>query len=392
MQNQTLSKQLKVLVAPDSFKGSLSANAAADFISQGLIRSLPHANVSRRPIADGGEGTADVILASVGGVRRWTQVTNGNGTSVSMPYADCENQTFGRFAAFDVASVVGLAEAIVAPEMRTTVGVGQVLQALYKQGFRTIVVGLGGSSTNDAGAGMLAEVGFDLFSSEGQRLSPTFANFSKVHSMVRRKDSDWLSEIKLVALSDVTSPLCGMNGASHVFGPQKGFKDLVNADAVLANFGRLCERTLGVEVMERPGAGAAGGLGFGLMLLGAIVLPGATFILEACGLSESLSEYDWVITGEGKSDFQTLMGKGPFLLAELARDRGVPVTLLSGAIEDSAELEKVFDGCFSLMDKPASLDYAMKNAGPLLSAASANLARLYVASQKILSSEKSDRT
>jgi len=375
-------QQLKVLVAPDSFKGSLSASEAALYISRGVSLTLPSAHVSLKPMADGGEGTADAIAATLGGSHASIQVMDANGGIVNMPYVVCENQTYGRFAAFEVASVVGLHDATVNPEVRTTRGIGQALRALHKLGHRTVVIGLGGSSTMDAGAGLLAEVACDFKDADGHVHSPTFATLHRVRTVSWRAQDNWLREMKIVGLSDVTAPLCGPYGASHIFGGQKGFESLDHADSVLSRFGEVCEKSLNVQALGRPGAGAAGGLGFALILLGAVVLPGATFILEASGLTNSLADYDWIITGEGKSDLQTLMGKGPFLLAQLARAKGIPITLLSGSIEERADLAVAFDGCFSLMNKPGTLQHAMKNAGPMLSAASSSLTRLFLAARK----------
>lgn len=377
MQSSLRRDALNILVAPDSFKGSLTADVAAGHIARGIVRALPRSRVTQMPIADGGEGSAQAIAAALGGGWSEVSVTDANGKAVQMPYAQCEGPQIGTFAVFDVAAVVGLPDAVLPPQERTTRGVGQAIRALHGRGYRTIVVGLGGSSTMDAGAGMLSEVALSLSTGDERPLFPTYRSLPEIAHVSRREDSAWLDEIRLIALSDVSSPLTGPAGASHVFGRQKGFLKLDEADRVVSAFAALCEASLSQHAAHLPGAGAAGGLGFGLMLMGAQVVPGAQFILEAAGLSRSIDVYDWVIAGEGKSDGQTVLGKGPALLAKLARGNGVPVSLLSGAVETTEELDEAFDGCFSIMSGPESLQYAMENAGPLLENAGFRLARLF---------------
>jgi glycerate kinase len=199
--------------------------------------------------------------------------------------------------------------------------------------------------------------------------------------------------MKLIALSDVTSPLTGAQGAAHVFGAQKGFTDLAQVDAALARFAAMAATAFTEhhddqhddqhgDLARRPGAGAAGGLGFGLTLLGATLRDGAEFILDTSGLAADIAGYDWVVTGEGRSDAQTILGKGPAAVAALARRHQVPVSLLSGAVDACAELDTAFDGCFSIVAGPAALADAMAGAGPLLEQAAARLARLFTAAHR----------
>jgi len=381
MQTSLLATALNILVAPDSFKGSLTASEAAAYIARGVARALPRSGVTQIPIADGGEGTASAIAAALGGTWDRMTVLDANGKTASMRYAHCESAQYGKFAVFDVAEVVGLPAAVVPPQDRTTRGVGQAIRGLYEKGFRTVAIGLGGSSTMDAGAGMLSEIAFNFTAADHWPLFPTFRVLPEIARMCRREDGGWLEALRIVALSDVTSPLTGPQGASHVFGRQKGFVGLDEADRVIGNFGTLCERSLGRCLRHIPGAGAAGGLGFGLMLIGAEIVSGAEFILNAAGLADTVGNYDWVITGEGCSDGQTLLGKGPALLARLASAQNVPVSLLSGAVETIDDLEQVFDGCFSIMNKPASLQFAIENAGPLLEGAAFRIARLFASAR-----------
>jgi glycerate kinase len=371
------SKPLRVLVAPDSFKGSLPASGVAASIAAGVRAAIPGALVTEAPIADGGEGSAAAIAQGLGG--SWQQVTvqDANGKPIALPFAACESPTLGRFAVLDVAEIVGLPAAVAAPGARSTRGVGQAIRAIHALGFTTIAVGLGGSSTNDAGAGMLAELAFVCRDAAGKELDPVFDNLLRVQSVERRPGAEWLASLHLIGLTDVTSPLNGPQGASVVFGAQKGFGDLAQADAVLAHFARCCTALLGEDLGGAPGAGAAGGLGFAVSVLGGSLRPGAQFVLEAHRLVPGAVDYDWIITGEGRSDGQTLLGKGPAMVARLARDGGIPVTLLSGAVEPDPALEAAFDGCFSIQPGPVSLDYAMRNAESLLQRTARQVATLF---------------
>lgn len=201
-----------------------------------------------------------------------------------------------------------------------------------------------------------------------------------ITSLRRRDDTAWLGAVDMIGLTDVISPLTGLGGASHVFGAQKGLTDLDAADRCLAEFAAQLSAASGHDhsKVAGTGTGAAGGLGYAVQSLGGRLRPGAEFILDALGLVGSSMAFDWVITGEGRSDAQTLLGKGPAIVAALARTHGIPVTLLSGAIDEDAALFAAFDGCFSVQSAPVSLDYAMAHGGPLLEHAANNLARLFV--------------
>jgi glycerate kinase len=372
------SKPLRVLVAPDSFKGSLPASAVAASIASGIRAAIPGCLVVEAPIADGGEGSASAIAQGLGGSWQHIRVQDANGNLVEVPFAACTSPALGTFAVLDVAEIIGLPAAIAPPGARRTHGVGQAIRAIRQHGFTTIALGLGGSSTNDAGAGMLAELAFICRDASGAELDPVFDNLMHVRSLERRPDTGWLGELRLIGLTDVTSPLNGPGGASMVFGQQKGFDDLSRADAVLAHFAGCCTHLLEHDLSGTAGAGAAGGLGFAVAVLGGTLLPGAQFVLEAHRLIPGAVDYDWVITGEGRSDRQTLLGKGPAMVARLARDSGIPVTLLSGAVEFDQELEAAFDGCFSIQPGPVSLDYAMRNAEILLQRTGRQVALLFI--------------
>lgn len=384
-----MDRPLRVLVAPDSFKGSLDAVEVARRMAAGIRAALPDVRVRALPIADGGEGTAEAIAAALDGAWRSHRVPDANGQPREVPVAVCDSAALGRFAAFDVARIVGLPDAVVAPGQRSTAGIGELISQLRATGLTTIVVGLGGSSTTDAGAGLLGALACDFFDAAGAPVTARFDTLERIAAVRRRPGTEWLDELTLIALSDVTSPLTGPRGAAHVFGAQKGFTHLEEVDAALARFAALAAAAfidphgaLPGDLAERPGAGAAGGLGFGLSLLGATLRDGAGFILETCGLVADIAGYDWIVTGEGRSDAQTMMGKGPAAVAALARRHQVPVSLLSGAVDACAELDAAFDGCFTIVAGPGTLDDAMAGAGPLLERAAARLARLFGAARR----------
>ncbi|MHA7685761.1 glycerate kinase [Cupriavidus sp. PET2-C1] len=368
---------LRVLIAPDSFKGCLDAPEVAARLAAGVRAAIPDCQVWEAPIADGGEGTARAVALALSGSWHLIRVLDANGELAQIPFAACSSPALGDFALFDVAAVVGLPDAVALPGLRTTRGVGQAIRAIAELGHRTIVLGLGGSSTNDGGAGLLAELAFSFADANGRPIEPTLNSLPQIQSVSRRIDTDWLDDIRLIGLTDVTSPLCGPNGASHVFGPQKGFVDLAEADRALRDFGERCEVAVGRPLKDCPGAGAAGGLGFALGALGGQLLPGATFVLNALALAETAASFDWIITGEGRSDSQTLLDKAPAIIARVGRKSGVPVTLVSGSIEHSSGLEAAFDGCFSIQPGPISLACALERAGELLEAQGRQLATLF---------------
>lgn len=369
----------RVLIAPDSFKGSLDALEVAQCMARGVMRAMPDCVISQLPMADGGEGSAAVVANALAGEWGALEVTDANGENCQVNYAICRDSSIGRLVILDAAAIVGLPQARLAPELRTTRGLGEAVHKLYQRGERTLVIGLGGTSTMDGGAGLLAELALDFHDAEGVCIAPTFANLAHIVRLEQRGDRDWLQDLRLIALTDVDSPLCGPLGSSFVFGEQKGFRDLQQADQLLARFAEQCEATMGASFSTHSGAGAAGGLGFALGLIGAELQSGAAFIAATLNLQGRLGDYDWVITGEGRSDRQTLLGKGPGHIAALAREQGIPVSLLSGGIEDSAELAHYFNGCFSIMPRPDSLAYAMEHAGSLLEDATAQLASLFAA-------------
>ncbi len=409
-------KEFRCLIAPDSFKGSLSAAEAARHLSAGVLRAIPCAQITCLPIADGGEGTAEVIFSILGHTWVHYTVTDANAQARQIPVALCQAPHIGHFAVFDVAHIIGLPHATIEPAQRTTKGVGELIAQLIEtrvtqaphHKLDAIVIGLGGSSTMDAGAGMLSALAYDFYDHSGRMIAPSFGNLNQITRLKAKADwhkkwhknrhkNEHQNMPRLIALTDVTCPLSGHNGASLTFGAQKGFTDLLEADHTLAAFAQLFETELHKVLNDTNtdsskdsikdssqnyanlcGAGAAGGLGFGLACLGAQLESGASFIFTVMNLHSQIAQYDWVITGEGRSDQQTVMGKGPAMIAALAKKNGVPVTLISGSIEHCASLDAAFDGCFSITSGPLSLREAMEQSATLLEQTAFQVATLRI--------------
>lgn len=363
---------MRWVIAPDSFKGALSAEAAAAAMAAGVRRADPGAELCLRPMADGGEGTLSAVHAALGGRWREHRVHGAGGEPLD---AACLVLPDGSVL-LEVARVVGLGMGKAPPMARSSFGVGELISAAVADGARRVIVALGGSSTSDGGAGVLLALGARFFDAEGRALS------AAPHDLLS------LARVELGALqrlpvplelwSDVDNPLTGEHGACAVFGAQKGLTAAERGvlDTALSRLAALC----GGDAAA-PGAGAAGGIGWALQRLGGVRAGGAAAVASAIGLEAAIAGAGHVLTGEGASDAQTLRGKAPYCVARLARAAGVPVTLLSGRIELSAELAAAFDGCFSACHGPVSLRDAIGQASEALEFAAWQIARLRVAAQ-----------
>ena len=393
---------MKILIAPDSFKGTLSALEAARAIELGIKRVLPDANTQCLPLADGGEGTLDSLLFAGPGERKTARVTDANGDlieasyglllgdpkireSVTLPLPLWEragergSATPSPIAVLEAAQVVGLSQARINVAQRTTRGLGELLQQCLDQGARRFLIGLGGSSTNDGGAGLLAALGVRLLDVRGNAIEPNPQGLAAIDHVDFSALDARLAESDITVLTDVDNPLCGPTGATAVFGPQKGVlpEQVAVFDQAIAQLARLCDAWAGSAVSQQAGAGAAGGLGYALMLLGAKRRPGAEVVCETMQLDAHLRDADWLITGEGRSDAQTLHGKLPLVAANHAQVARVPAILLSGdiAAESRVLLEQKFVGCFSVVDAEVTLDEALRDPARRLTDRSETVAR-----------------
>jgi glycerate kinase len=367
-----------VVIAPDSFKGSLSAEGVANAIAEGIRRARPDADVRIRPMADGGEGTLDAMLSAGGGRR----MLNVRGAAAARRDAATGLLDDGG-AIIETAEVVGITDpdgmAVPVTE-RSTLGMGEAIRALLDSGARKFYIALGGSSTNDGGAGLLVGLGLKLFDAAGQALDPVPSALAQIARIDASGLDPRVKDAEFVGMSDVDNPLTGDHGATAIFGPQKGVtpEQVATIDTALAHFADLLEPAMGVVKRNEPGAGAAGGLGFALHMLGARFETGAEVVAREIGLDAALEGANWLITGEGRSDVQTLHGKAPFIACKHARDQGVPASLLSGAVDSAAlpRLSEFFSGCFSPAPGPITLDTAIRDAARLLANEAEQLTRL----------------
>jgi len=369
-----------VVIAPDSFKGSIAASHAASAIAEGLRRVWAGADLRLCPMADGGEGTLDAVL-SRGGQRLRACVGGASGKALDASYGIVSE---GGTAIVEAAQIVGLTDPIgtaIDVERRSSRGVGELIAKLLDGGLREFMIGLGGTSTNDGGAGLLAALGVQLLDAGERPVDATPEGLATLAAVNVGGLDPRLRQTKITIMSDVDNVLAGDRGATAIFGPQKGVRPerVVELDARLARFAGLVEQAVGLRVGNRPGAGAAGGLGFALQLVGGEMRSGAEVVADLIGLDAALRGADWVITGEGRTDAQTLLGKTPLVVARRGIAMGVPATLISGGIDRGAlpELSRHFAGCFSLTFGPIGLEQCVEQAAGLLSDRAEQLALLF---------------
>jgi len=325
---------MKIVVAPNSFKGSLSATQAAAAIAAGVRQAMPDAEVVEIPVADGGEGTAEALVAANRGSYGRVDVEGPLGDPVQASYGRIQG---GHAAVLELASASGFS-LIPAPRrdirLASTFGFGQLLDAARRGGATSLIAGIGGSATNDAGAGMAQALGVRLLDASGLDLPRGGAALARLARIdLDGMDRDWRS-VKVMVACDVTNPLTGPEGASHVYGPQKGAdpQTVEELDAALHRFAEVVAKDLGKRVEDVPGAGAAGGTGAGMIaFLDAELRPGAPLVVEASGFDAALRGADLVITGEGRADSQTAYGKAPGEVAKRAQAAKIPVLLIAGS-------------------------------------------------------------
>jgi glycerate kinase len=380
---------MRIVVAPQEFKGSLSAVQAAQAIAEGLRRALPDAELTLVPMADGGPGTVEAVVTAKGGRRQKTAVRGPLGGPVDAGWGVIDGDT----AVIEMAAASGL---VLVPESRrdpriaSTYGTGQLIAAAVAMGCRRIIVGMGGSATNDGGAGVAQALGARLLDDDGQDLPPGGAALARLARIDVSGLRPRLGEAQILAATDVFNPLCGPQGASAVYGPQKGATpEMVHElDAALARYAAVIERDLGVRVLDVAGAGAAGGLGAGLVaFLGAEIVPGAKLVADAVGLEQRMAGADLVIAGEGRLDAQTGFGKAPHEVARLARQAGVPVVAIAGALREDCgpELLDAFDAVATILPRLRRVppQEAMARGGELLTAVAEQVGRLLVLGRRL---------
>ncbi|MBV8264811.1 MAG: glycerate kinase [Planctomycetaceae bacterium] len=375
---------MRVVVAPDKFKGSLSAPEAARAMARGVAAAVPAAAIDVVPMADGGEGTVEALVAATSGTSREAVVAGPLGEPVRARFGMLGD---GHTAVLEMAAASGLA--LVPrdrrdPSRTSTRGTGELLLAAVEAGARRVVVGIGGSATNDGGAGLGQALGYRLLDAEGREIGPGGGALDRLAAIDASGRDPRLEGVEVAVACDVDNPLCGPRGASAVYGPQKGADPAMVAalDRNLDHLARVLERDLGVSVRDLPGAGAAGGLGAGLVAFASGRLePGIALVIGAVGLADRLRDADLCLTGEGALDASSAFGKTPIGVARLARSLGCPTIALAGTVGEGAAavLEQGIDAFFSICPGPITLDDALARGATLLEHASAQATRAFLA-------------
>ncbi len=367
---------MRILIAPDKFKDSLGAKEVAQHIAAGLADVLPGSEIIVMPVGDGGEGTACAICTAKDGSWRECDVRNSLGELVRARYCTIDD---GATAVMEMSEASGLwrvSEEKRNPITASSFGTGELLLAAAASKAKRVIVGLGGSATNDGGFGMARALGFRFLDSNEEELKGAVTDLLK---LARIEKPDSLDLPAVIVASDVRNPLLGEQGATRVFGPQKGGtpEQLDSLEAALKQLADIVTKQFEIDVRDVPGAGAAGGLGFGLMTFcGARLRPGFQVVAEAIGLEAKMKNVDVVVTGEGSLDSQTLSGKAPAGVAGLARKLGKPVYAIVGRASGDPDAGKIFRGIYELMRPSMSKEECIKRAPELLRERARELAKI----------------
>ena len=356
---------MNVLIAIDSFKGSLSSLEAGEAAAMAARDVFPDASVTVSPLADGGEGTMDAIAACLGGEICSLDVTGPLGETVTARYAIMKERSLAVIEMAEAAGLTLVPKDRRDPKITTTYGVGElIMHAMKVNGCRNFIVCIGGSATNDGGVGMLKALGFDFLDKNGKCVPNGALGLGMIEKIVAENVPSELSECEFMVACDVKNPLCGEHGASAVYGPQKGASpaDVQIMDECLCHFADLTAQKLDDDLRYVPGAGAAGGMGFAfLAYLGGHLRSGIELVADVTALEDKIKNADMVITGEGRLDGQSAMGKAPVGVARLAKKHGKLCIALSGCVGDGAEAcnGEGIDAFFPIVQAPCTLDVAM---------------------------------
>ena len=356
---------MKGVVAIDSLNGSLSSIEAGNTIKSAILSVKPDASVIVKPLADGGEGTTDAFIEGLGGEKTELSVTGPLGAPVNAYYGYLPQTNTAIMEMASAAGITLIPENEKNPLLATTYGVGEMIRHAIGKGCRNFIIGIGGSATNDGGIGMLKALGYSFLDENGQDIGEGGQALSKVMSIDASHICPELSECNFQVACDVNNPLCGSNGATYIYGPQKGVTEEMKEelDRGMAHFAQITEHVLNNHFSEAEGAGAAGGLGFALLsYLNARLTPGIELILEAIELEKEVQDADIVITGEGRLDHQTAMGKAPVGVARLAKKYGARVIAFAGSVTKDAGAcnDAGIDAFFPIVRGVTTLEEAMK--------------------------------
>lgn len=376
-----MEKRMVIVLAPDSFKESMTAKQACEAMQRGIHKANPSVQCIQVPMADGGEGTMQSLVDATCGTVYRALVKGPMGHETEALYGVTGD---GRTAVLEMASASGIGLVPAAernPMLASSYGTGQLIQAALGQGIEKLLIGIGGSATNDGGAGMLQALGGRLLDEEGRELGPGGGELGRLAQIDLQGLDSRIQRVQIEVACDVTNPLCGPEGASYVFGPQKGATPEMagKLDDNLRHYAAMISSHLNRNIADVPGAGAAGGLGAGLMaFLNGTLRKGIELVMDYTGLEEKVKRADIVWTGEGSMDFQTRFGKTPFGVAQVAHKHGKPVVALAGRIGDGAETLHAhgIDAIFGIMPGAASLEEALLQGERNLERTSENVMRL----------------
>ncbi|MDP7578900.1 MAG: glycerate kinase [SAR202 cluster bacterium] len=372
---------MKIVIAPDSYKGSIYAPQAARAMRVGVLRVLPDAEVVLVPVADGGDGTLEALVATSSGESKTAEVTGPMGEQVRASWGALGDN---RTAVIEMARTSGLA--LVPTDKRdplvaTTFGLGEMIEQALESGYRSFILGIGGSATNDAGSGMAQALGIRLLDRNGADLPFGGGALSELSRIDMKGIDPRVSESEFSVACDVNNPLTGPEGAAAVYGPQKGAtSDVIGRlDKALAHFAKVVRRDIGPDINDIPGSGAAGGLGGGMIaFLGGHLRPGGDIVLEAVNFDQYLNGANLVITGEGQLDFQTVYSKAPIGVAQRAKQKGIPVIAVVGSLGDrfTDVHEHGINAASSIVPAPMTLETASENVFDLIASATEQAIRM----------------
>lgn len=373
---------MKIIIASDSYKGSCSTLEVADAVEKGIRRVYQDAKIVKIPVADGGEGTVDALVLGMNGKYEQVEVLDPLGRTIYAKYGILNDS----IAVIEMAAASGLplvSEEERNPMLTTTYGTGQLIQAAMEKGCRKILVGIGGSATNDGGVGMAQALGVSFKDKEEKEIGYGGGELDKIKKIDLTNINSLLKETEIIVMSDVTNPLCGGNGASYVYGPQKGadLEMIENLDNNLRHYAQVVKSNLGKDIINIPGAGAAGGLGAGLIAFcNARLCSGIEKVLDITQIDSHLQDANLVITGEGQIDSQSIYGKVPVGVAKRAQKYNVPVIAIVGSIGEgaSAVYEHGVNAFMDIISKPMSLQESMENALYLIKQTAENMMRILI--------------
>jgi glycerate kinase len=370
----------KIVIAPDGFKESRSAFEVAVAMQAGVKKVWPLSETILLPVADGGHGTLETLVNNSDGCLMTTEVGDPIGRKIKAEWGALGD---GKTAVIEIARASGLdllSKSERNPQLTSTRGVGQLFKSALDEGFTEFIVGVGGSSTNDGGSGMIMELGVKLLDENGNSIGDGGSELSRLTSIDISNFDERVKKTSVTVACDVTNPLCGHHGASAIFGPQKGASPdmVIELDSALSNYSNVIEKYLGVNVSDYPGAGASGGIGAAFMaFFNAKLRIGADIILDFLDINSALNGADLVIVGEGQFDRSTVFNKAPVSVASRAKERGIPVIGIAGSL--GVGFEEVhnhgIDSVFSLVNRPMSLNDALKNTDRLVEIATEEACR-----------------